>query len=462
MNKENEKKKGSFPFGFRFVLETDVPEYVSYRNSNPNEIQTDCPFCSEGKGKGKLYINTYKNTYYCQHCKEHGGMLQFHKEIKHFATTKDAMKDLMQILEKTPEEKRNAIRQEVVLDTSKKTDSHVADIFTRDVCYRRLIENSDLSVEDRNDLSNRGLSEEQIKKLGIVSTPALLKTIAERTIADCDGQTYELSYQIKKMQKEGSSIPGIYPTDDGVMFVKLKAGIMIPVLDKHGLISMFQVRYHNPKPLRENATQKEIESYKKMKQSFHKYAQLSSGYMEGGCSTSGIEKVHHVGFNFETGELPEEVCLTEGCLKADVASYLEGNRAYIAVLGVNNTNQLFDEFSWLYEGGTSVIRVRFDMDFVSNDAVRQAIYEANAIAQKNGAVSIISKPTNPSKEWIKEFEIYKQLMNGKINSSKTFKPLPYKLVQSREELKQFNRVVLTDLWNGAKGKGIDDYLKNGG
>lgn len=456
-----EKEKQGFPFNFRFVLEVDVPEYVSYRNSNPNEIQTDCPFCGEGKGKGKLYINTYKNTYYCQHCKSHGGMLQFHREIKHFPTNKEAMHDLMKVLEKTPEEKRNAIKQEVALNTTKKTDSQVADIATRHVCYTRLIQNSDLSIPDKTDLINRGLSEVQIKRLGIVSTPALCKTIAERTVTDLSDDPKIKAAIIKRIQEKGSYIPGIYPDENGIRFVKLKAGIMIPVLDKHGWISMFQIRYHNLEPLREGATKKEVESYKRMKDSFHKYAQLSSGYMEGGCSTSGIEKVHHIGFDFGKGEVPEEVCLTEGCLKADVASYLEGNKAYIAVLGVNNTNQLYDEFSWLYEGGTKSIRIRFDMDFVTNDAVRQAIYEANSLAQKFGAVSCIFKPKNPSKEWLEEFEIYEQLMNGRINENKRFEPLEYHVLQSKDELNQFDRVALTDLWNGAKGKGIDDYLKNG-
>jgi hypothetical protein len=456
-----ESKRDGFPFTFRFVLNVDMPNYVVYRNANPNEIQTDCPFCNH---KGKLYANIVKGTYYCQHCKKSGGMVTFHKDFNNLANNSVAYKDLTKAYNDTPEQEREAIRLEAEHQQIQgDIPNNVANITERDRCYRNMINALDLGQEDKKDLIKRGLSEEEIRNLGIVSTPVCLHTVAEKMLEIPDWQDY-LPARIKKIQSEGSDIPGLYPTNDGVMFVKLKAGILIPVLNRQGLISMCQVRYRNLEPLKANASQKEKEKYEEAKKAYHKYAQLTSGYKEKGCSTSGLEKVHHIGFDFKnlsSGNTPEEVCVTEGCLKADVASYLENNMAYIAVLGVNSTNQLADEFKWLYENGTKRIRIRFDMDFVSNDAVRQAIYDVNALAQKQGAISCVCKKKDPSPKWLSEFEIYKSLMNGEISDSKKLAPLTYTVVNSREELLKIDRkVVLTDIWNIENGKGIDDYLQN--
>lgn len=455
-NKKHSEKNINFPFDIEFVLEMNIPDYPKYRNADPNEIQTDCPLCDK---KGKLYINKYKNTFYCQHCKEYGGMLELHRKLNSFTTTKEAYKDLYAKFKQIPEDRRRVMKEVVRLQENKVIETNVADVQRRNHCYQKMLKNCSLSIEDRTQLIRRGLSLEAINHYQIVSTPVLLKTLAERMIADSED---ELIQRTKQIQTLGSDIPGVYPTDDGLMFVKLKPGIMIPVLDKHGLISMFQIRYHDLKPLRNNATQKEKDAYQIAKNNYHKYAQLSSGYMIGGCGTYGIDKVHHIGFDFKSGKTPYEVCLTEGCLKADVASYLGGGTAYLAILGVNNTNQLYDEFEWLKQNGTKRLRVRFDMDFKTNSAVRQAIYEANAIAQQMGYNPVIYKPSNPSTEWLELYEIYKKLMLGMIDEKKRFTPLKYTVIRKNEDIDKFEMTAMTDIWKGSLGKGIDDYLLNGG
>lgn len=455
--KRGKKMNNKFPFDFNFVLELDIPNYKIYRNADRAEIQTDCPFCE--KGKKKLYINKYKGTYYCQHCKDSGGMLKFHMKMNNLNSTKEAMKDLMQKLNGLSAEDRKAMQSISHQDIKA---GRVASIERRDACYKRLIENCSLSVKDRNNLHERGLTDEAIKQFGIVSTPVLTKTIAENMLIDSgispkDRDVY-LNHYINDFKQNGSDIPGIYLHKGAIRLVKLKEGILIPVINKAGMISMFQVRYRDlQKPL-DSASEEEITEYKSLKDSFHKYAQLSSGFIKGGCSTSGLEKVHHVGFNFDSIKTPNEVCLTEGCLKADVASYLEGNKPYMAILGVNNTNELSEEFAWLRQKGTKRIRVRFDMDFVENDAVALAIYEANEIAQKQGYISVLIKPHNPSKVLKDEYETIVQILNGKVRKQKN--SLRYTVLDEIDQLKNLDKVIINDLWNGEIGKGIDDYLKN--
>lgn len=439
----------NFPMGISFVLECDAPNAERLSNARKTEIQTECPWC----GKIKLYVNTQKNTFYCQHCQEKGGMLALHMKYTGILSTKAALADLYQKYNKVPESERVKFLE----DTKPVSiESKAAPIDRRDKCYRRLISACSLGKKDRDDLLKRGLSNEAISSLGIVSVPVLRHTVAEKVISDGS----DLDYRLASMNKFGSDIPGIYPDEnDDAMFVKLKQGILIPVVNKEGKISMFQIRYHNPKPIPKDISDKEKEKLDKQQKKYHKYAQLSSGFIEKGCSTAGLDKVHHVGFDFENNQTPEEVCITEGCLKADVASYLENGKAYLAILGVNNTNQLYDEVKWLYDNGTSKIRVRYDMDFMTNDAVQMAIYTTNKICNENGYKSVIYKPYNADDEWKELYEKWKKVMNGQIGQKK-LNPLKYTVVLRRNDLNADTPICINDLWKPSIGKGIDDFLHN--
>lgn len=439
----------NFPMGIQFVLDTDAPDAERISCANRSEIQTECPFC----GRTKLYINTVKNTFYCQHCRASGGMLALHIAYTGLPDTQTALKDLSARFKEIPEEERKKIVSEVKKPVT--VECKAAPIERRDLCYRRLIQNCVLSADDRADLHSRGLSDEAIQKFGIVSVPLFLNTIAEKTISDGS----DLSFRVADLVKHGSTIPGIYPSEGKAMFVKLNPGILIPVFTRNGKISMFQIRYHSPKPITEDLSQRE-KAYREYRlKKFHKYAQLSSGYLEKGCSTSGIEKTHYVGFDFNGKQTPEEVCITEGCLKADVASYLEGGKAYLAILGVNNTNQLAGEMKYLSESGTKKLRIRYDMDFISNDAVQLAIYQTNLMAQQLGYKSVIYKPYRADKEWLSEYEVWKKLMNGQIGNKK-YDPLHYTVVLRKGDIDQSEKCCLNDIWKASIGKGIDDFLKN--
>ena len=112
------------------------------------------------------------------------------------------------------------------------------------------------------------------------------------------------------------------------------------------------------------------------KEKFTRYKRFSSSEEKYGVSTSGGDSIHHAGFDFESETTPKVVTLTEGALKATVASILAGNKPFIALLGVKNQSQLPDECRWLKEHGTERINIAFDMDYKTNEVVKQALNDA--------------------------------------------------------------------------------------
>lgn len=431
-----EKKGSGFPFDIEFVIGLDLPDAKRYHSGNRNEIRMDCPFCGK---KGKFYLNTVKGTYNCQmaDCHAHGGMLELHRELKNFPDRSAALKDLMSAYNKMSPADRKAMTVRAKQSASENEKPvRLAGIETRNRVYSRLLDYLPLASEDHADLLRRGLTDRAINEYRLRSTPVLTHSTAKWML----GKYYEKECILFK--KYGSDIPGLYPKNGEIYLVKMPAGILIPVLDRQGRISMLQLRRHN---LPDTATEEEKDGY-------HKYSQLSSSWKEGGCSTTGIPKIHHIGFRFGSERTPAQVCLTEGALKADVASFLEGGKAYIAVLGVNDVNQLSDEFCWLFDHGTRAIRVRLDMDFYENVAVAKAWLDVNIMLQKLGCISLVQKNFAPSVEpLVKRF---KNLMDAH--------QIPYTEFDRSSNLNEIasgkTGLVFNDFWN-PEYKGIDDYEK---
>ena len=180
--------------------------------------------------------------------------------------------------------------------------------------------------------------------------------------------------------KNGSVIPGMYRVNDSIRIVRRSnksiSGYFVPVKDCYGRISGMQIRYDN---LPENATEKQIENY-------HKYAWYSSSEKETGCPVTGIENVHHT-FTVD-GAAPKTVYLTEGCLKADIASAISG-KPFIALIGVNNVSQLPQELKYLKENGTQLIKVAVDMDYRDKPNVAKALANIMQIIGEAGLESVL-------------------------------------------------------------------------
>lgn len=201
------------------------------------------------------------------------------------------------------------------------------DIASRSDTYTGLLSKLTLASDHRQNLRNRGLSDEEIDRLGYRTTPV----VGMQTIA-------------RQLQSSGyylSGVPGFYRKDGKWSFACESRGILIPVRDSKGRIQGMQIR-------RDNAARR-------------KFRWVSSTGRTDGCKAEGWVHI--------AGEPRNMVLLTEGPMKADVIHYLTG-QTVLAVAGVNTLTQLELILPQLHEQGVERIMTAFDMDFMENPHVQ--------------------------------------------------------------------------------------------
>ena len=149
-------------------------------------------------------------------------------------------------------------------------------------------------------------------------------------------------------------IPGFYTTSSGIWDMYCKSGILIPVRNMESKIQGLQLRLDDT--------------------SNRKYRWLSSNYFQNGAKA---EPWIHVTGNIHS----TSAYITEGPLKADVASHLSGDRLFIAIPGINCTERLPDVLKSM-----GIIRVAeaLDMDKLMKPEVSKAVENIRNIVQTCG------------------------------------------------------------------------------
>ncbi len=174
--------------------------------------------------------------------------------------------------------------------------------------YQRLAALLPLSETHRTNLHRRGITAEQITIRGYATLPATgRKEIAAQLVAEFGAATME---QIPGFYYRRDNAGRRYPTLAGGR----DGGLLVPARDSEGRIAGYQVRRDNPPP------------------GTPRYLWLSSK-KEGG--TSPGSPIHVARPVAGDGSSPRSVVITEGPLKADIASdHLR--RVVVAVPGVTN------------------------------------------------------------------------------------------------------------------------------
>ena len=197
-----------------------------------------------------------------------------------------------------------------------------------------------LQPAHRNHLHSpkRGLSDEQIDRIGFKSTPPpfLCRSITER---------------LMKQGCKVEGVPGFYLDDSGrwtMNFYRKNAGILIPAVGYDGMIHGLQILLDIPLKQKDDPPDK----------AGAKYIWFSSSSKNMGV-TSG-SPVHFIG-----DPSARVVYVIEGLLKADISHCLT-NRTFVAIAGANNTSQLDTLFALLAQNGTEEIIEAHDMDKYSN------------------------------------------------------------------------------------------------
>ena len=355
-------------FPIDWVIDQDLPGIKKYKTYTGYGI--DCPFC--GNTKHKFDVNLGKNVARCNACGRGFNSLQLHSalcEVDGPAAYDDLWKRYKGLSSK--------MKIKIEAPASSYREEEITPLWIRSAIYKRWLETLPLSSEHRVALYRRGLDDQTIGKLSYKDVPEEDSDISDVISAVCaeniDIRTYFRKHDVK--------IAGFYDLKAAKpMAVARKSGILIPIIIKNphrsddaingrifedeDLISGFQIRYD---------------------QGDKRYTYYTSLEKETGCGFAGYESIHFrlpdstydpESSLFERPVL-KQVVLTEGCLKADVASALSDDWPFIAVLGVNNQRMLEDAFKLLkrkYQ--TEEIILAFDQDYENNENVEKALMDA--------------------------------------------------------------------------------------
>lgn len=214
---------------------------------------------------------------------------------------------------------------------SQNTEPQPKPLAQRHEVYTDMLSLLTLSGEHRQNLRERGLSDERIDRNQYRSMP---QTPESRKL---------LASLLQSMGHDLHGIPG-FRTSYGQWTLSGPNGFLIPVRDKDGLIQGMKIRLDEGEPGR-------------------KYRWLSSRNAPNGTRSYSWT---HVTGNIHS----RRAYITEGPLKGDVASYLSDDALFVCIGGVFALHGLKDT---LIDLGVSEVVEALDMDQMTNPQVRRAI-----------------------------------------------------------------------------------------
>ncbi len=232
----------------------------------------------------------------------------------------------------------------------------------KDGVYTALLKTLDLSDEHRRSLKKRGLTDGYIDRM-------MFRSLPEASL---------LPYAIEKVKQETgmnssglAGVPGFFLGDNGQWALNFRgSGILIPYVDFEGRITGLQTRYDDPPGgvIKGN-----------------RYRWLTSKGRKGGTRASVV---------FSSGLFPgrswqpedvslKEICVTEGALKAAVASCISGKR-FCSIPGVSCYTAFEKLLNELESMGIKRITDAFDLDRQTNVSVENAIRKLEKMCISRG------------------------------------------------------------------------------
>lgn len=294
------------------------------RTLRRREVEATCPFCHDhGPGKYHLSLNTSTDQYRCHLCGAHGNSVTLYARLMG-VTNREAYQALAQTGKVYPMPRREASPSDAERQPLPLEQRHEA--------YTAMLDHLTLLDKHRENLLERGLSEERIAQNQYRSMP---ETDAGRRL---------LAALLRSSGHELLGIPG-FRTYYGDWTLSGPKGFLIPVRNQDGLIQGMKIRLDDA----DNPGRK--------------YRWLSSRDLANG--TRSYSYIHVTGDTTQ-----KRAFLTEGPLKGDVASYLARDALFVCVGGVNAIHGLTDTLKGL--GVTQVVEA-MDMDQMTNPNVRSAV-----------------------------------------------------------------------------------------
>lgn len=312
----------------------------------PHSGNYTCPECGRKK---KLNINFDKDIFHCPACDFGGAAFDFwayYRGLNVRRGSSDFVKtvssDWYKFIggDKTVQTKVANVKPAEALYH----EEPLADAETLNKTYSAFLDELILSDAHKQNLLDRGLSEEAIVLGDYRTMPTL--------------STEPICHKLMSAGVRLEGVPGFYKKDNQWQFVqyfgKKGSGFLIPFKDVYGNIQGLQLRMDAATIKKGNET---VE--------LPRYLTISSAERDYG--TKGTTKPH---VNFGT-RATNKIILTEGPLKANIISFYTGMPS-IAVLGVNSLKHLPQPLNYLRRQGFNKVCIAYDMDVWQNDNVLAA------------------------------------------------------------------------------------------
>ncbi len=290
-------------------------------------VEAQCPFC--GDQRHHLFLYTSDDHFHCFRCRAHGNAVSLYARCNGLSYA----------------EAYHELADDKILRLPQKREpqpqaAEPAPIEQRHTVYSALLNSLTLSQEHRENLLERGLTNEAIEAGGYRSLPygkEVRDALAASLSQDCDLM----------------HVPGFY-TANGIWQFTAWSGLLIPVRDHLGRIQGIQVRLDRAEK--------------------RKYRWISSADLPNGAPARGWVHV--------TGDTSRRTaCITEGALKGDISSLLTGGTLFLCVAGVDSTALLPETLKALK---IHKVYETFDMDKLTNPHVRDALKRLQKLLAANG------------------------------------------------------------------------------
>lgn len=318
---------------------------IKSRTLAKEEVEARCPYCNDHRYR--MYLNRITHMFFCQNCGTGGNAVTLYADCNPKGirlTNYESYKALSA---------EPSVRQYDVPVIESRGEPPIRELSERSEIYLEFLKLLRLEKDHLTNLLNRGLSTEIIKGNMYKSFPT--DKTERQWICDNLAARYDLT-----------DVPGFYRSGGRWSIIGLKSGILIPICSKDNLIQGLQIRFDNPPVKRVTAADGKVTE--KVGGRFRWLSTGGNGFTDG----TGITSYIHV-----TGDVSSDTLyLTEGGMKADIASYLSGGRLFIGLTGVQNVRYLKEIVTSLHP---KRIVECLDMDVRTNPQVQRAQSKIQAI-----------------------------------------------------------------------------------
>ena len=304
-----------------------------------NDVYVLCPECKDRHEgyRQTMNIDYRNNVFRCARCGFHGGVYAF---ISYY--TGWEMKDVKANLQSGKLAGAKILEQGISSESSSEPSVQLAPLTQRNRVYTEMLRILTLSENHKEDLLRRGLTVEDIKRIGFKSVRRFM----------------DPSVLAKKLVGSGFDLRGVpgFGLSGGVWKFSRQPddGFLIPLRNGKGLILGFQIRF----------------DHGGTSDSIPKYGYLTSKGMENGVKAGGWPA--WAGPDVTLDQKPFDVIITEGSLKGYIINARTGHPV-ISVPGVSALKKAIPALKSMKDFGLRTVYIAYDMDSETNPDVNRQL-----------------------------------------------------------------------------------------